>query len=158
MGERGGGGKQGNYPYVMDRVGEVNDIRITAYNPGRYAQYVPLHFPRFCLTTAHPLLRCHSPYSFASTIVGFSHSHSHPRPHRCTHIAALSHWSAACCAVDDHSRGARTLWRRMVHRRTARGRLEVVCAFQTKGLTGLGEREVVQRWLNTCKRSLRRND
>ena len=42
---RGEGGKQGNYPYVIDRVGGVNDIRITVYNPGRYAQYAPSHFP-----------------------------------------------------------------------------------------------------------------
>ena len=41
----GEGWTQGNYPCVSDRVGALNEIRITVYNPGRYIQYVPLHFP-----------------------------------------------------------------------------------------------------------------
>jgi len=34
MGEGGGGeARKLSYPYIIDCVGEVNDIRITVYNP-----------------------------------------------------------------------------------------------------------------------------
>jgi len=89
----GEGGTQRNYPYVSEVSGELNDIHIV-YNPGEYGQHVPLHFlsiwgpqQRTLCFSSYP---CHSPYSFVSTVVGFSRGHGHPRPHRCSHIAALS--------------------------------------------------------------------
>ena len=124
MGEGGGGeAKKLSYPYVIDRVGEVNDIRITVYNPRRHAQYVPLHFPSISSLNGVPsasrvilaILRipslAQSSASRAVTVIPDLIGVVISRHRR----AGAQHIGA----VDNHSRGARTLWRRIVSQKNS---------------------------------------
>jgi len=84
------GGRKDTVHTLVTVSGELNNIHIAVQKPGRYEQYVPLHFPSIWPRNGVPsaprvilvILRIPS-----QAVAGFSRGHGHPRPRRCSHVA-----------------------------------------------------------------------